>query len=528
MTASSIYSNGPYSGGTLGQLIFGAVDRFGDRPAISDGDEVWSYAELGSRIERYAAVLRNLGLARGDGIAVLTGNRAQAWAVICAALTLGLRYTPVHPLAAAEEQINISRDSEARALVVDAAKYADNGRTISASIDSIEFFLSLGPIEGALDIEAASVQAAPFRCVDSADSEDIAWLSYTGGTTGRSKGVMLSHRAMLNCAVLSAAEWEWPKGLRLLLVTPISHAAGVIMYPAMLLGGYTRLLSGFDAEAYCQVIAAERITATFVVPTIITALLDSTEARALFDTGSLEMMIYGAAPIAPSRLAEAIATFGPIMQQLYGQTEVPNAICTMRPVDHDASIATRLESCGKPTGLVTLRLLDPDGNEVETGNPGEMCIRSPLIMSGYWRQPELTAEALRGGWLHTGDVAIKDEKGYFYIVDRLKDMIVSGGFNIYPREVENALEKHPAVDQAAVIGIPDRKWGEAVAAFVVMRHGCSLEITELQEHVRSLLGGPWAPKSITFQDALPLTGLGKIDRKALRAPYWADRHRAVG
>lgn len=517
-----------YSGGTLGQLIFDAVDRFGPQLALSDGQHVWSYAQLGTWIERYAQVFRDLGLCRGDGIAVLTANRTHAWAAICAALALGLRYTPVHPLSAVEEQANIVRDSEARALLVDGAKFGGNGQAIAAAVSEVEFFLSLGAVDGATDIESAAAQAEAIRCVNVSDSEDIAWLSYTGGTTGRAKGVMLSHRALLSATTLMAADWRWPQDIRLLLVTPISHAAGVIIYPAMLLGAYIRLMPGFDAEEVCRVIEEERITAIFLVPTIITALLDAGATRARYDLGSLKMMIYGAAPIAPTRLAEAIATFGPIMQQLYGQTEVPMAICTMRPVDHDPSVPKRLESCGKAAPMVTLRLLDADGKEVDVGSPGEMCIRSPVVMTGYWKQPELTEETLRGGWLHTGDVAVRDERGFFYIVDRLKDMIVSGGFNIYPREVEDALMKHPSVAQAAVIGIPDPKWGEAVAAFVVTRPDCTVAIDTLKAHVRALLGAPWSPKTIIVEDQLPFTGLGKIDRKALREPFWSTHHRAVG
>ncbi len=213
--------------------------------------------------------------------------------------------------------------------------------------------------------------------------------------------------------------------------------------------------------------------------------------------------------------------------QLYGQSECPQTMTTLRKADHDPDKPERLGSCGLPASVMDIRLLDGDLNEVAVGEPGEICARGPLVMSGYWRQPELTEQAFAGGWLHTGDVGVRDADGYITIVDRTKDMIISGGFNIYPREVEDALMSHPAVALAAVIGIPDPKWGEAVTAFVTLRAGASVDAAALQQLVKEKRGAPWAPKGIEFVADLPLTGLGKLDRKTLRAPYWEGASRAV-
>ena len=239
------------------------------------------------------------------------------------------------------------------------------------------------------------------------------------------------------------------------------------------------------------------------------------------------MIVYGAAPMSPDRLREGIDIFGSIFVQLYGQTEAPQCITTMRKIDHDVTKPGRLGSCGRPNPLVDVKLFDSDMREVGVGEAGEICVRGTLEMDGYWKRPEATEEAFRGGWLHTGDVAVKDAEGYFYIVDRTKDMIISGGFNIYPREVEDALMAHHAVASAAVIGIPDDKWGEAVKAFVVLKAGANNDAAELQAHVKAKRGAPWSPKSIDFVSEIPVTGLGKIDRKALRAPYWEGRTRGV-
>jgi fatty-acyl-CoA synthase len=326
--------------------------------------------------------------------------------------------------------------------------------------------------------------------------------------------------------LLVSAEWEWPAETRFLATTPISHAAGGMLRPVMFRGGYTRLLQGFDPETFCRTVQTERITCALMVPTILYTLLDYPGLRD-YDLSSLEMLIYGAAPMLPGRLRQALEVFGPIFVQLYGQTEAPQCIATLRKVDHDVRHPERLASCGLPSAGLDVRLFDAGMNEVPTGMPGEICVRGPLVMEGYWKQPQATAEAFRGGWLHTGDVAIRDRDGFMTIVDRTKDLIISGGVNIYPREVEDALHSHQAVAMAAVIGVPDPKWGEAVTAFVVLKSGVCAAVDELRAHVRDRKGAPWTPKAIHFLERLPLTGLGKIDRKALRAPFWPSSGRQV-
>ncbi|MGB3273204.1 MAG: AMP-binding protein [Xanthobacteraceae bacterium] len=516
-----------YTGGTAGSLIIGAVTRFADRPALGDGTTFWSYRELGEAMARFIAAFKAAGLKRGDALSILAGNRAESWAAMCAGLVMGLRYTPLHPMAAEDDHAFIVEDAEIDALIVDADKFAARGRAIKARVPGLKHLMAFGEAEGALDILAAARAATPAPLKDEGAAGDVAWLAYTGGTTGRSKGVMLPHRAMLAMTLLLFADWDWPADIRYLAATPVSHAAGVTIYPVMLRGGYTRLTQGFDAETFCRVCADEKITATFLVPTLIYALIDAHELRARFDLSSLDMIIYGAAPMSPDRLREAIAIFGNVFVQLYGQTEAPQCITSLRKADHDLSRPERLGSCGRPSPLVDVKLFDSEMREVAVGEPGEICVRGPLVMDGYWKRPDANAEALRGGWLHTGDVAVADAEGYLYIVDRTKDMIISGGFNIYPREVEDALMAHPAVASAAVIGVPDPKWGEAVKAFVVLKDGAAVAVAELQAHVKARRGAPWSPKTIDVVADIPVTGLGKIDRKALRAPYWEGRVRGV-
>jgi len=521
-----------HSGGTAGSLVVSAVARFGDQPAIADGAIRWNYREFGAAIGRFVTLFRTIGLSKGDAVSILSSNRAESWAAISAAMVMGLRYTPLHPMAAEDDHAFICEDAEIDALIVEAGKFAARGLAIRARVPGLKHLLSFGAVDGARDILAELPGAVPAPLVDESATSDIAWLAYTGGTTGRSKGVMIPHRSLVTMTLVLYADWDWPADIRFLAATPISHAAGVTLYPILLRGGFVRLVQGFEIETYCRVIEQEKITAVFLVPTLIYALIDAPQIRARFDLTSLDMIVYGAAPMSPDRLREGIGIFGKVFVQLYGQTEAPQCIATMRKIDHDDNKPGRLGSCGRPNPLVDIKLFDADMREVAPGEPGEICVRGTLVMDGYWKRPELTAEAFRGGWLHTGDVAVRDDEGYLYIVDRTKDMIISGGFNIYPREVEDALMAHPAVASAAVIGIPDDKWGEAVKAFVVLKPGAhngaaGLQASELQAHVKDKRGAPWSPKSIDFIDAIPVTGLGKIDRKALRAPYWQGRSRGV-
>ena len=279
---------------------------------------------------------------------------------------------------------------------------------------------------------------------------------------------------------------------------------------------------GFDAGRVLDAIVEGRTTHLFVVPTMLYALMDHPRIEAA-DLSALRRIIYTAAPISPTRLTQALRLFGPILHQNYGQTEVPGTILSLTPEDHLDPRGDRLTSAGKPYPCVSVRILDDAGQEVPPGGIGELCVRAPHVTEGYWNKPEATRELLRDGWLHTGDMAHRDADGYFHIVDRKKDMIISGGFNIYPQELENVLAEHPAVSMAAIIGIPDGKWGEAVKAVVVTRPGHAVEAAELIALIREQKGPVMAPKTLEFVSSLPLTGVGKVDKKALRAPYWTGR-----
>ena len=355
---------------------------------------------------------------------------------------------------------------------------------------------------------------------------DVAWLQYTGGTTGRPKGVMLSHRSMVHHAFNHIAEHEQPRLPRYLASAPLTHAAGLGVLPTLLRGGIVVVEQGFSPSRFLDVVEAERINCLSAIPTMIYALLDHErpEARNL---SSLETIWYATGPMSPVRLAEARERIGPVFSQIYGQTESTGVGTVLTKAAHETASMEQLASCGRPVIGNRVRLVDDDGHDVPLGEVGEIAMRNRGVMLGYRNLPEETDAALRNGWLHTGDLARQDDQGLLYIVDRKKDMIISGGFNIYASEVERALTGHPSISSAAVIGVPDEKWGESVTAFVIARPGESVDVVALRAYVKQVKGPMYAPKEIVVVDSLPVTNVGKVDKKTLRAPYWGDLKRNV-
>lgn len=300
-----------------------------------------------------------------------------------------------------------------------------------------------------------------------------------------------------------------------------------MVLPTFIRGGSLIVLSGFSAPAVLAAIEEYRITCLLLVPTMIAALLDHPDLDSR-DLGSLETIFYGASPISPARLREAVQKLGPIFFQFYGQTESPMTVSVMRKHEHDLDNPERLASCGRPVPWVTVALLDEAGEEVGEGVPGEICVRGPLVMQGYWNKPDQTREALRGDWLHTGDMAIRNADGFLRIIDRKKDMIITGGFNVFAREVEESICEHPAVAACAVYGVPDARWGEAVTAAVVLKPGATVTVKEIIDLVKESKGSVQAPKTVEFVAEIPLTSLGKPDKKALRARAAAGANQLKG
>jgi fatty-acyl-CoA synthase len=387
-----------------------------------------------------------------------------------------------------------------------------------------------GPAAVDLTAEAAKYEPKPLVAAD-LPPDHIGGMTYTGGTTGRPKGVMGTTQSITTMTTVQLAEWEWPDNPRFLMCTPLSHAGAAFFTPVIVKGGELIVLTKFDPAEVLRVIEEQKISATMLVPSMIYALMDHPDSHTR-DLSSLETVYYGASAMNPVRLREAIDRFGPIFAQYYGQSEAPMVITYLAKGDHDEK---RLTSCGRPTLFARTALLGEDGNPVAQGEVGEICVSGPLLCGGYWNLPEATAETFRDGWMHTGDLAREDEDGFWYIVDRTKDMIVTGGFNVFPREVEDVVAEHPSVAQVCVIGTPDEKWGEAVTAVVVLRPDAATDeasvatmTAEIQAAVKDRKGSVQSPKQVIVVDSVPVTALGKPDKKAVRAQFWAGAGRSVG
>ncbi|MGF6696903.1 acyl-CoA synthetase (AMP-forming)/AMP-acid ligase II [Paraburkholderia sp. MM5496-R1] len=361
--------------------------------------------------------------------------------------------------------------------------------------------------------------------------DDIVTLSGTGGTTGLPKGVMNTHRAFQT--YFAQFMMAYPYGVERpvnLAAAPMTHTAGMLSLPCTARGGTVVVLPKPDPALLLAAIAKHRVTEFFLPPTVIYRLLDIPGIESQ-DFSSLKCFLYGAAPMSVEKLKRAIAVFGPVMAGGYGQTEAPASISYLTPAEHfvDGKLApdSRLSSVGRPNPLIRVEIMNDRGEIVPQGETGEICVRGDLVMKGYYKAPEKTAETIVNGWLHTGDVGHLDPEGYLHITDRKKDMIISGGFNVYPSEVEQVIWAHPAVQDCAVIGVPDEKWGEAVKAVVELNAGHSVSAEELVALCKEKLGSVKSPKSVDFIAALPRSTAGKVLKKDLREQYWQGETRRI-
>jgi fatty-acyl-CoA synthase len=521
-----------------GDLMVAALKRHRNRPIVHLGDVTLTGAETAARISQYIQAFEALGAGSAAPGALLALNRPEVLFILGAGQTQGYRRTSLHPLGSADDHAYVIDDAGITTLVID-PYLAERGAQLLEKCPGLTQVLTIGPVPDALaavgvDLVAKAAQFEPRPLTARLLPPDhITSITYTGGTTGRPKGVIGTSAAFNTMTQIQLAEWEWPESPRFLMCTPLSHAGAAFFVPTVIKGGTLFVLPRFDPAEVLRTIEEQHITATMLVPTMLYALLDHPDSHSR-DLSSLETVYYGASAINPARLKEAIERFGPIFAQYYGQSEAPMVITYLGKRDHVSGDERRLSSCGRPSAHIRAALLDEDGNQVPVGEPGEICVSGPLLTAGYWGLPDETAATFRDGWLHTGDVAREDEDGFWYIVDRTKDMIVTGGFNVFPREVEDVVAEHPLVAHVAVIGVPHEKFGEAVTAVVTLRPDAPRDdasiarlTAEIQELVKQRKGSVHAPKRVMVRDALPFTPLGKLDKKALRAQFWTG-DRAVG
>ena len=508
---------------TIADCYDRCVLHYADRVAITCGETSVSYGELGARADTLARALQDLGVARGERIAFLMANCAEYFYCEYALARIGAVRVPLAVLLGSPDHVYMMNEAGCSTLIYHASK-RDRVAQMAPSLAAVQHFICVGPTDsllpGHLHLDGLLATPRPGPVKVPVEPEDIAGIYFTGGTTGKPKGVMLSHRAWVNTYLMEMLEFGFGWNETFLYATPLTHAGGCLILPVLLRGGRCVILDQFHPETFMQVIEQQKVSMTFLVPTMIYLLLDHPR-RQQYRLGSLRNIIYGAAAIAPNRLKQALETFGPILTQLFGQTEAPMTLTVLPREEHLAADPEREarihSSAGRPTLHTELRLLDESGAEVAPGEPGEIVARCSNMMSGYLNNPAATAETIRDGWLHTGDVGVRDDQGFLYIVDRKKDMVISGGFNIYPREIEDVLHEHPAVRGVAVVGVPHEKWGEEVCAVVRRHDGAVADEAELIAFVKARKGSLVAPKRVLFWDDIPLTNLGKIDKKRIRS-----------
>lgn len=494
----------------LARLAERASETKGDYEALLFEGQRHSSVELAERARRLAAGLTELGIAPGDRVAVMMANSPEVGIAYNAIWRAGAVLTPVMFLLSVEDLQHVLRDSGAAA-VITTPEFADKVREAAEAVGTVRFLICRDEVEGFIPL-ASLEQAEPGVIVPRAD-EDLAALLYTGGTTGRSKGVMLTHESLYYTGRAGHESGHVPGLNRVLIPLPLSHAYGLVVTVVGMHSpeqGLGVLMRWFEPQAFLELIQEHELQIAAVVPTMLQLLLSQPLEE--YDLSSLQYVTSGGAPLAKETAEEFIRRVPSVsIRQGYGLTETA-ALISSNPIGRE-----RAGSVGLPVPGTEVRILDDLGDEVPAGAVGEICARSPGVMQGYWQAPEITAEALRDGWLHTGDLGYQDADGYLYIVDRKKDLIIRGGFNVYPRDIEDALLEHPAVESAGVIGQPDPRHGEEVVAFVSLRPGADLSGEEIVRWARERIGGYKYPREVTILDAVPLTPVGKVDRKALRA-----------
>jgi fatty-acyl-CoA synthase len=490
-----------------------------DAPCLTMGERSLSYAEVQDFSFRVAGALARSGVRPGESVAILSANHPESFACVFGIARAGAVWCPVNPRNEAEENRELLELFDCTTLLYQAA-FAPLVAKIRDRLPQLTTVVCLDQGTAQDPSLPEWLDHVVLAEDDVEPSDDVSMLVGTGGTTGRPKGVRLTGRNVETMSALTLMSYPFEGRPVYLALAPLTHAAGVLCFPVMALGGEIVVMPAPDLGEFLTLIERHRVTHTFLPPTLIYMLL-AHPALETTDLSSLQCLWYGAAPISTDRLAEAITRIGPVMGQLFGQSEAPMMVSTLAPADHlraDGSIAReRLSSAGRPTPLVTVGIMSEDGELLPTGERGEVVVRGSLVMAGYHKDADATAEASRFGWHHTGDIGYLDEENFLYLVDRAKDMIISGGFNVYSAEVERALMAHPGVQDCAVIGLPDEKWGERVVAVLQALPGVELDAAEVQTFVKERIGSVKAPKQVEVWADLPRSKIGKVLKPDIRA-----------
>ncbi|MDN5750233.1 MAG: AMP-binding protein [Pseudonocardia sp.] len=496
-----------------------------DAPCLTLNGTSLSYGDVQDLSRSVAGALARSGVAAGEKVGILSGNDPTAFATVFGIARRGAVWCPINPRNSAGENAELLDLFDCVCLFY-RSPYAELVEQMRPHLPQLRVLVCLDAPDGAVPSLQAWL-AGPSEGFDPTPPDDTVMIVGTGGTTGRPKGVQLTDRNIETMSALTLMGYPFgpdaaSAGGRpiYLAMAPLTHAAGVLCFPVMALGGEVVVMAAPDLDEFLALVPRHRVTHTFLPPTLIYMLL-AHEKLAATDLTSLQCFWYGAAPMSPARLEQALTAIGPVMAQLFGQSEAPMMVSMMPPRDHfrpDGTVAReRLASAGRPGPLVTVAIMGSAGSLLATGERGEIVVRGSLVMAGYYKDPEATAEASAHGWHHTGDIGYLDDSGYLFIVDRAKDMVITGGFNVYSAEVEQALMEHPAVRDCAVVGLPDEKWGERVTAVLQLQPGTSVSTQEITAFVKARIGSVKAPKQVELWPDLPRSKVGKVLKTDIRA-----------
>jgi len=516
------------------QLIQFFARSFADELMIGEKGRSFTFGSGNSHINRIAGLLSAKRLSAGCRVAILGENSADHIMLLFAAAQLGMVMVPLNFRLAVDELEYIIRDAETSLLLVTDADSLKKAEKLSARIEGMEVYSNFPSHAKSWNDEVENQDAVTLHAGEALTPQSPVLQLYTSGTTGRPKGVMLSHQNLLSLARQnSAGLMNRPgHGSRDLIIAPLFHVGGLATaLIALLAGGAVVLHRMFDPAAVVDALERDGVTAVFMVPAMIQALIHQVEDIRQRDFGRLKCITYGASPISESLLREAISVFDCEFVQYFGQTETCGGVLSLTWNDHRAALSGQpelLRSCGRSMAGVSIKVCDRQGNVLPAGETGEFAIKSDTNMLSYWRLPRETQKTLKDGWVYTGDAGYLDEQGYAFLRDRIKDMVVTGGENVYPAEVENILGGHPSILEVAVIGVPDEKYGEALLAVAALRNGTTLTHGELLEYCREKIAGYKIPRQLKIVEALPRNASGKILKTTLREPYWAGKDRNIG
>lgn len=517
----------------IGRFIARNARYYADHPAVIFEDQVTTFSQLDRRANRLANALLGLGLAKGDRVAFQMSNRPAIVEIEIALYKAGLVKMPLNARLAPAEVVDVVANGQPRVLLV-GDSHTDSIQDIIDQLAGVEHFVSVGGagVRGWPSYEGLLERASEAACELEMHAADLAVLHYTSGSTGKLKAAMQTvGNRMSHLRKVGMHRMRVAPGDVLALSGPLTHASGMFLQPFLYQGGAILIQDRFDPDLLLGAIERWRASYTFMVPTMLNRLATHPGLHR-YDRSSLKQIAYGGAPMAPARIAEAWDALGPVLSQGYGGGETTGGLILLSTDDHARALRKcpdRLASCGRPIGESQVIVANEAGEQVAGAEVGEIMIKGPDVFAGYWQEPELSAQAFTAdGWLKTGDLARVDAEGYVYIVDRSKDMIISGGFNIYPTEVEQALYSHPAVYEAVVVGVPDETWGEAVKAVIVLRDGHRTTEADVIQHCKRQLADFKKPRSVDFVAELPRNPNGKIARKLVRERFWAGQSRRVG